>query len=339
MLDEWMNDPAKKEMLRPGRPSFYTFFYSLNFNPTFEAQYGPENWKLAVNNQSFRKSLFHGLNRTAAMMTHEPFDPQNRILNTITPFNFVATGGKDYTDLPALAKYSTTESYDAAQATSFKEKAMAELAGKVTFPVQIVVPYNTGTSANADRAQVLEQQLETQLGKDYIDVIILPYPPTGYLNATRRAGNYSLMETNWGPDYADPQTYSDPFVRGSNYNFPDFTTEVDENGKNKFDVYESKLTAAMAEVLDTEKRFTLFADAEAYLIDNAWVIPFSTGGGGYVSSKINPFQGPFSPFGVAGSRWKGITLMEKPMSTETYYQLMEEWNTKRNEALEAEKNK
>lgn len=333
MLDEWMNDPEKKEMVRPGRPSFYTFFFALNFNPNFDEQYNPENWKVAVNNLNFRKSLFHGINRIATMMTHEPFNPQNRILNTITPFNFVAAEGKDYTELPALAKFTENESFNADEALAFKAAAMSELNGKVTFPVQVVVPYNSGSSANADRAQVMEQQLETLLGKDYIDVVILPYPPTGFLNETRRAGNYALQEVNWGPDYADPQTYVDPFIRGGNYNFPDYTTEVDANGKNKFDVYESMIEAAKAEVIDITKRYNLFAEAEAYMIENAWVIPFSTGGGGYVSAKTNPFEGPFSPFGVAGLRWKGQKVLDKPMSTEEYYEIRTEWEMNREKAL------
>lgn len=334
MLDEWMNDPVKKEMVRPGRPSFFTFFFALNFNPNFDAEYEPDNWRLAVNNLNFRKSLFHGLNRTAAMLTHEPFNPQNRILNTVTPFNFVSSEGKDYTELPALAKFTENESFNPDQALAYKEAAMAELSGKVTFPVKIVIPYNTGSSANADRAQVLEQQLETLLGKDYIDVIISPHPPTGYLNATRRAGNYAIQEVNWGPDYADPQTYVDPFARGGNYNFPEYTTELDASGKNKFDVYESMIENAKLEVIDISKRYNMFAEAEAYIIENAWIIPFSTGGGGYISSKANPFEGPFSPFGVAGLRWKGQKLLEKPMSTEEYYEIRAEWEKNRASALE-----
>jgi len=334
MLDEWMNDPVKKEMVRPGRPSAYSFFFAINFNPAYEATYGPENWKVAVNNANFRQSLFHGLNRTTTMLTHEPYDPQNRILNTITPYDFASAGGKDYTQFPALAKISETESFDADLAKSFKEKAMAELAGKATFPIQVVIPYNSGTSANSDRAQVLEQQLEATLGIDYIDVVILPYPPTGFLNETRRAGNYSIQEVNWGPDYADPQTYVDPFERGSNYNFPEFITETDANGRNLYEVYEEKVAAAKAEVTDNSKRYTLFSEAEAYLIENAFVIPFSTGGGGYVSTKLNPFESPFSPFGVAGLRWKGQKITDEPMSTETYYTLRTQWELERAEALE-----
>jgi oligopeptide transport system substrate-binding protein len=71
---------------------------------------------------------------------------------------------------------------------------MSELNGKVKFPVKVVMPYNTGSSDWTNRAQVVEQQMENLLGKDYIDIILLPYPPPGFLNATRRAGNYSFME-------------------------------------------------------------------------------------------------------------------------------------------------
>lgn len=335
-LDEWMNDPAKKEMVRPGRPSFYTFFFAFNFKPQFDKMYEPENWKIAVNNTSFRKSIFHGLNRTAAMMTHEPFNPQNRILNTITPFNFVSADGLDYTKLGNLRLFSETESFNQDKALSFKEKAMTELEGKVTFPIKVVVPYNSGSSANADRAQVLEQQLEKLLGTDYIDVIILPYPPTGYLNETRRAGNYSFMEVNWGPDYADPQTYIDPFNEGYNYNFPEYIREVNSDGENLYKVYADMIKAAKDEVIDNSKRYLMFANAEAYLIENAFVLPFSTGGGGYFSSKLNPFESPYSPFGVASTRWKGHRILDKPMSTEEYYAAREKWEAERAAALKAQ---
>lgn len=333
MLDEWVNDPEKKAMMRPGRPSAYAFFFSLNFDPKFEAAMEPENWKIAVNNLAFRKSLYHGLNRNAAMLTHEPYDPQNRIINTITPKELMDVKGADYVAMPALAPYLGKESYDKDLAAQFKAQAMTELAGKATFPIKIMYPYNSSTTANANRAQVIEQQLETELGKDYVDIIIQPFPPTGYLKATRRAGNYALMEVNWGPDYADPHTYSVPFERGSNYNFAEFTTETDQDGKNKFDVYESLVKTAHAEVADLQKRYEGFAQAEAYMIDNAWVIPFSTGGGGYVSSKINPFETPYSPFGVAGMRWKGVKIMDKAMDTDTYYKLKEAWEAERAEAL------
>jgi len=332
-IDEWMKDPTKKETVRPIATSFYTYFYAFNFDPKFDAKYEPENWKKAVNNLNFRKSLFNALDKKAAMMTSEPYEPERRLSNTITPKNFIDIKGVDYTQLGSLATTSSQNTFDAAKAKDFKTKAMAELKGKVTFPVKVVMPYNTATSDATNRAQVVEQQMETLLGKDFIDIVILPYPPTGYLDATRRAGNYSFMECNWGPDYADPQTYTDPFTTEGNYNKINLATEYKEaNGKGK---YENMVNVAKAEVLDINKRYNLFADAEQFLIDQAFVIPYSLGGGGFTASKLEPFTAPYSPFGVSSSKFKGQKIMDKAMNTETYNAGFKVWQTARAAALKA----
>ena len=332
-IDEWMKDTTKKEMVRPIPTTFYSFFYALNFEPKFDAKYEPANWKVAVNNLNFRKSLFSALDKKAAMMTSEPYEPERRLSNTITPNNLVDIKGVDYTALGSLAKTSSKSNFDSAMAKDFKTKAMAELKGKVTFPVKIVMPYSTATSDWANRAQVIEQQMENLLGKDYIDIIILPYPPTGFLKATRRAGNYSFMECNWGPDYADPQTYTDPFTSESNYSWINSATEYKEaNGKGK---YENMVNSAKSEKIDTTKRYKLFADAEQFLIDQAFVIPYSVGGGGFIASKLNPFTIPYSPFGVSANKFKGVKVMDKAMNTDTYKKSLVTWQKERAEALKA----
>ena len=137
------------------------------------------------------------------------------------------------------------------------------------------MPYNSGTSDNAKREQVVEQQLERTLGTDFIDVQIEAKPPTGYLKDVRRAGNYALLLCNWGPDYADPETYSDPFATGGSYNKP----ELAENGVGE--EYEKMLDEAKAESTDIQKRYELFASAESYLINKALVIPYTVNGGTY----------------------------------------------------------
>lgn len=330
-IDEWMKDPVKEAQVRPLKTSFYSYFYAFNFNPQFDAQYEPENWKAAVNNLNFRKSMFHALDRTKAMLTLEPYEPERKIQNTITPKNFVDFKGKDYTKLEALADLSGKDTFDSKKALDYKEKALQELSGKATFPVKVVMPYNTGISDWTNRAQVIKQQMESLLGKDYIEIVLLPYPATGFLKATRRAGNYSFMEVNWGPDYADPETYTDPFTPDSNYNWPHMATGYAEsNGKNK---YENMVNAAKAEVLDIEKRYKLFADAEAYLIDQAFVIPYSIGGGGFTASTLDPFTSPYSPFGVSSNRFKGQTILSKPMDTETYKTGFAQWEKERAAAL------
>ncbi|MEG0472249.1 MAG: peptide ABC transporter substrate-binding protein, partial [Solibacillus sp.] len=81
------------------------------------------------------------------------------------------------------------------------------------------------------------------------------------------------------------------------------------------------------------KRFELFAKAEAFLIEEAFVIPYAVGGGGYVASKLNPFESQYSPFGVTMEKFKGQTVLEKPMSNEEFKSAKEAWEKERAEAL------
>jgi oligopeptide transport system substrate-binding protein len=331
ILDEWMKDPEKEKMIRPNRTGFYSYFYCFNFDPNFPAEYEPDNWKVAVNNLNFRKSIFHALDRKAAMLTAEPYDPEKRILNTITPKNFVDLDGVDYTQLGSLADISDRDSFNSDLALEYKEKAMEELKGKVTFPIKVLMPYNTGSSDWAKRTQVVEQQLENLLGVDYIDVIIDPKPPTGFLQEVRRSGNYAFLECNWGPDYADPETYTDPFNPDGTYNWPHLAEGYREaNGKN---TYENMVNAAKEEVMDIEKRYNLFAEAEAFFIDQAFVIPYAVSGGGYSASLLNPFESLYSPFGVSGERFKGQRIMERAMNSEEFNKGLEQWEKERAEAL------
>ena len=92
------------------------------------------------------------------------------------------------------------------------------------------------------------------------------------------------------------------------------------------------LEAAKNELVDIERRYELFAEAEAYIIENAWVVPYGLGGGGYSSSLLNPFESPYSPFGLSGERFKGMKIHDKPMSPEDYARELAEWEAKRQAA-------
>ena len=276
IMDSWMKDPAKKAQIHPAQVNTFSYFYCLNFVPKFEAQYNPDNWKVVVNNKAFRESLFHALDRRVAMVTSEPFQPERRLMTTVTPRNFVSAGGKDFVDMPALASIAKTESFNKTLALKYKAQALKELAGKATFPVKMPMPYNASQTDWVNRVQVVEQQMEGLLGKDYIDIIPVSYPATGFLDKTRRPGFYAMQECRWGPDYADPQTYTDPFVAGTTYNRPEFAVGyTDKNGKP---MYDNLVATAVAEVKDLKKRYELFAKAEAFLINEAFIIPYGVGG-------------------------------------------------------------
>ena len=100
IASEWLNDPEKADLIRPIRQSgFYTYFWAFNFDPNFDAAYEPENWKIAVNNENFRQSIYAGLDRVKSKLVMEPDNPESILFNTVTPPEFVSINGVDYTHL------------------------------------------------------------------------------------------------------------------------------------------------------------------------------------------------------------------------------------------------
>ena len=326
IASEWLASEDTADLIRPIRQSgFYTYFYAFNFDPQFDAAYEPENWKIVVNNENFRKSIYAGLDRVKAMLITEPDNPESIMFNTVTPPQFVAIDGVDYTDMGALAPITAlgADTFDEAAALAYKEAAVAELtAAGATFPVKILMSYNPSSTGWAEECVVVEQQLEGLLGNDYIDIIVEAGPSSGFLKEVRRSGKYALLKCNWGPDYADPNTYTDPFY-DSNYNWPEKATEyLDENGVSE---YYKLVDAARAITDDITARYEAYAEAEAFLINHAIVIPFGYGNGGYTASRLNPFESQFAPFGISNNRYKGQKLLDAPMSTDQYFEAYDQW--------------
>ena len=333
---QWLQAADTADLLRPVRQSsFYSYFYALNFKPEFDAAYEPENWTIAVNNHNFRKAIFHGLDRVKAMLPTEPDNPESLVYNAVTPPNFVDLSGVDYINLGDLVPITELglNTFNEELAKEYAAKAKPELeAAGATFPIKILTSYNPSSSSWAEECQIVEQQLEALLGADFIDVIVEAGPSTGFLSAVRRSGNYALLKCNWGPDYADPETYTDPFKLGGSYNFPEFTTDTDEQGNNLFEVYNAMVMDAKAITGDLASRYEAFAKAEAYLINAAFIVPFGYGNGGYIAARLNPFDSQYAPFGLSGERYKGQRVMDEPMNTEMYFDALDQWESER-EAL------
>lgn len=201
-----MADPNTKDLIHPSRANTsYAYWYLFNFDPNFDAEYEPENWKLAVNNENFRKSIVHAFNRMPALTTSDRIDPESLKNNTITP-NAFASASKDYTYYEGLAAYTDGDNFDKALAEEYKTTAIEELtAAGATFPIKMLMCYNP-TSANwAQECQVVEQQIETVLGADYVDIIIQAGPETGFLGAIRRTGKYAFMSATGAPTTPTPR--------------------------------------------------------------------------------------------------------------------------------------
>ena len=336
IVADWMSDPEKSQMISTTRGTGdYSYFFGFNFEPKFDAEYEPENWVIAVNNENFRKAVFHGIDRDGYIAAKYPGDdPSIHKINTVAPKGFSVNEGKDYVFYGGLAKYTEGESFDPELAVQFRDAAKAELeAAGCKFPIKVPVNYNTNSTTWANCTVVLEQQLEELLGADFIDIIVVPYSGSDFLNATRRNGNYALQELNWGADFMDPETWADPFERKNNYNF--FCHETDtyrvfQDTKTAetnalIDQYYELVDAAREETGDMNARYEAFAAAESFYIDHAIVVPGFISGGSYQATKLNAFEGQYAMMGQSSSRYKGQHVYKTAMSQDMFDAQYAEW--------------
>lgn len=336
IVADWMSDPEKSQMISTTRVTGdYSYFFGFNFEPKFDAEYEPENWVIAVNNENFRKAIFHGIDRDGYIAAKYPGDdPSIHKINTVTPKGFSVNEGKDYVFYGGLAKYTEGESFDPELAVQFRDAAKAELeAAGCKFPIKVPVNYNTNSTTWANCTMVLEQQLEELLGADFIDIIVVPYSGSDFLNATRRNGNFALQELNWGADFMDPETWADPFERKNNYNF--FCHETDtyrvfQDTKTAetnalIDQYYELVDAAREETGDMDARYEAFAAAESFYIDHAIVVPGFISGGSYQATRLNGFEGQYAMMGQSSSRYKGQHVYKTAMSQDMFDAQYAEW--------------
>lgn len=324
------------DQIHSSRPdTSYSYWYLFNFDPHEETP-EPENWKKAVNNENFRLSIVHALDRANALQVYNPEDPESELSNTITPLSF-ASASKDYAYYGGLDKYTDGDSFDPAKAKEYKDKAMAELtAAGATFPVKVYVRYNPSTTNWADECQLVEQQVEGVLGADYVDLIVEAGPDTGFLGAIRRTGKYGLMKCNWGADFSDASAFIvDPFSDGSSYSF--IYKSEDPQTQAYYKEYQDLIAMALKITDNEEARYETFAKAEAVLLDHGFAIPMHTSSRNYSFSLLNPFEGPYAAFGFANQRFKGQHLLEKSMGMEEFHAAYEQWLTERDAAVAAAK--
>ena len=350
IVDSWMNDPATKDMVSMEREdASYSYFYCFNFNVyklgdnwqrtgtkeySIDEKYEPWNWEIAVNNENFRQSIMSAVNRanTVYVNTGDYANPADLIMNTITPTNNIVRDGKDaYTTLDAFKDIQAADFYNADEAVAYRDAAIKELtAAGATFPVKMLVRYNPSTTNWEQECIVLEQQVESVLGKDYVDVIIEAGPSENYLSTVRRSSDYMFMKCNWGGDYADPETWVEPFYqrdngdgtfhRGGRYAYLAYAIIDDTASADTVKEYFTLVEEAKAITgADQEaERFEAFAKAEAYLIEHALAVPYGISTKSYIVNKLDVFESQYSPSGVANSRYKGMKLYSDFISMDEY---------------------
>jgi oligopeptide transport system substrate-binding protein len=319
IIDDWKTNNPQYITLGRAVPD-YCYFYCFNFDPKYDAAYGPDNWLKAVNNANFRHSIMSAFDRLYSMVSVAGDNAATVIQDTITPKTFTYADGVDFTSSAAF-DVTKDDFFNTDKALEYKAKAVEELtAAGATFPIKMVLTYRSDDKDWENEYVLLKQQLEGVLGTDYIECILNAGPTESFLASTRKAGVYSFMRCNWGADYQDPETWTDPFVIkkddagviiGNGYNKMDLMLNSDyADTKAVLEAYYTAVADAKTEVTDMKARFEKFATAEAMLIDNALVVPFFILPAEYQATKLNIYEGQFASFGMSSLKYKGQKLYD-----------------------------
>jgi peptide/nickel transport system substrate-binding protein/oligopeptide transport system substrate-binding protein len=94
-----------------------------------------------------------------------------------------------------------------------------------------------------------------------LDVILKEVDPNAYLAETRK-NDFTIAESTWIGDYADPLTFLQLWTSGSNLNDARFSDKD----------YDAAVNEAIS-MTDARKRYRRLADAEQILLTKAAVLP------------------------------------------------------------------
>ena len=265
--------------------------YSIRFNfDKYKEDGTPDtNWNTAAANKAFRLSIYYGLDLTNYYSRLNPLDPLSCENEYYTMKGLAYTSdGTDYTELvrqelglPEIDG-QTVARLDADKAEQYKQQAIEELTALgVTFPVEMDLYITANNQTVMDHARVLQQVYSDCFGDDYIKLNIKSYV-SNLISEVLTPKLHSFYEDSWVPDYGDPKTFLDQEVMGSDSAFyANILTNINsveesEATKDLLETYRTftEMVDQASQIYDdNDKRLQAFAEAEAYMIENALVIP------------------------------------------------------------------
>lgn len=311
---------------------------------------------LAKQNTAFRKAIFYASDISAVNSQYVGEDLKlGRLRNTLTQPDFVLTSeGTLYGDLvsKALTQTNPTEYpegfdlsdgqlayYNPELALQYANQAKEELGALgVEFPIQLDAIVNGESEKGVKAAQALADVLETNLdGFVKLNIILSDSTTMSSMNTADTMNTDLYIGTGWGPDYGDPKTYVDimdpdsgDMLKYLGLNWTGSEVGEDAAVKEAIGLYEFKALkdAAEAVIDDNDKRFELYAQAEAYLLDNALFIPYITQGGNYSVSKVIPYTNLYGAYGLSDSKYKYMQVSDSIVTNEEREALKADWESK-----------
>ena len=270
-------------------PATGTYQIHFNYDKHLEDGTPDVNWNTAIANEAFRLSWYYGLDLTEYWKRTNSINPlscENEFYSmTGLAYTSDAT---DYTELvrqelglPEIDG-QTVARLDAEKAEQYKQQAIEELTALgVTFPVEMDLYITANNQTVMDHARVLQQVYSDCFGDDYIKLNIKSYV-SNLISEVLTPKLHSFYEDSWVPDYGDPKTFLDQEVMGSDSAFyANILTNINsveesEATKDLLETYRTftdMVDQASQIYDDNDKRLQAFAEAEAYMIENALVIP------------------------------------------------------------------
>lgn len=351
-------DATKKEFgdyIRYGLQDATTYFGTFNFNrsayeytaKTTDKQ--KESTQKAIRNKDFRQALTFAFNKEAYASQNVGKDAApNIVRNTLSPTDFVTIGEKNYGDVVQENIVKLGDEWkdvnfvdgqnglynvDKAKAEFAKAKTALEAEG-VEFPIHLDLPVYQSSEIQVQMASSFKQTIEEAIGSDNVVIDLHPldedaYYKITYYTETPEQNDFDISTASgWGPDYQDPSTYLDIFKASSGEQLRVLGMVPGEELTKTvgLDKFEEMLKSAESETLDTVARYTKYAEAEAYLLDNAYFITSYSRGGTPGVSKLVPFSGSYGVTGIKGSvSFKRVKVQDEAVKTEDYLKAREAW--------------
>jgi oligopeptide transport system substrate-binding protein len=350
-----------------------TFNMTFNFNRgTFDAtskttDKEKEDTQKAIRNRNFRLAMLFGFDKTAYNAQNVGEEGASRSLrNTLVPTEFVSIDGKPYgetveeklkaLDSEAFGDIDLAEGqdayYNAEKAKKYMDLAKSELeADGVEFPIHLDFPQLETRETNVNMAKSLKQTVEAALGKDnvVVDIQLLnqdKYLAATYQATTGEAGDFDISNASgWGPDYVDPSTYLNIYNSRTGENMKNLGLEGSEviqgedpskDAKESINLseYDALLDKAAAITDNTDERYTDYADAEAWLLNNVLQIPIYADEGVPRITNAVPYTKPDGWAGIAADKLKYIELQDSAVTVEQYDKARADWEAEKEKSKE-----
>lgn len=301
-----------------------TYLFMFNFNTTNPVL------KKALANTDFRKAIFYGMNTDGAFVTkvadnekedmnksdeQATADTGNKnivnasVQSTIIPTGFATkSDGIDYVTLGNLASFSGKTNYDADKYSQYQGLAVGALSQdtEVSFPIEIRVPIN------AEHPEKLLEfnRMTSKFDSSFVTfkTILYTYGTPGNDDVVKYddiKNNYDMTLVSVGADNGDPSTYLSEFKVDGKLN--------QVNSHFSDEIYDGLFEVANT-LTTSDARLLAFAECETYLLDKAYVIPFSHGDLYYKVSSINDYSLPRGTYGLSRYKLKGVKASEQAIT-------------------------